>query len=234
MRRKRAQLVCQHLENISRRLLDTYRDVFRALVRGRHGIYALYRKDRLYYVGLATNLRGRLAQHLRDRHAQTWDRFSLYLTVGDKHLHEIESLLIHISNPRGNKVRPGFSRSENLLRSLRRRIKEHQTVELDKIAPVRRRKKKAKPRKAKPRKVEGRTPTLAPYVTRRFLIRLRYKGKTYQASVRKDGSIYRKGQVFTSPSSAARAVIPRHADGWHAWRYERAPGDWVTLDNLRK
>ena len=73
----RRQLVCQHLENLSRVALEKYQDIIRDYVRHRHGIYALYRKDRLYYVGLAANLRSRLTAHLRDRHAGTWDRFSI-------------------------------------------------------------------------------------------------------------------------------------------------------------
>lgn len=89
MPRRRAQLVSQHLENMSRKVLENYQGIIRQYVRGRHGVYALYRKKRLYYVGLASNLRSRLTQHLRDRHAQTWDRFSIYLTIGDEHLKEL-------------------------------------------------------------------------------------------------------------------------------------------------
>ena len=80
---KRAQLVSQHLENISHEALSKYQDVIRSYVRGRQGIYALYRKNELYYVGLAGNLRSRLRSHLRDRHKKLWDRFSVYLTIGD-------------------------------------------------------------------------------------------------------------------------------------------------------
>ena len=39
---KRAQLVSQHLENISHEALSKYQDVIRSYVRGRQGIYALY------------------------------------------------------------------------------------------------------------------------------------------------------------------------------------------------
>ena len=39
------------------------------IMKGYSGIYALYRKERLYYVGLTTNLLGRINQHLKDRHA---------------------------------------------------------------------------------------------------------------------------------------------------------------------
>ncbi len=42
MLRRRA-LLCQHLEHISRSALEKHQQVVRELIRGRHGIYALYR-----------------------------------------------------------------------------------------------------------------------------------------------------------------------------------------------
>ena len=58
--RRREALVHQHLENISRELLEQHPDVVQDFIGRNTGIYALYRRDRLYYVGLATALRGRL------------------------------------------------------------------------------------------------------------------------------------------------------------------------------
>ena len=46
---RQTQLVSQHLENISHEALSKYQDVIRSYVRGRQGIYVLYRKDQLYY-----------------------------------------------------------------------------------------------------------------------------------------------------------------------------------------
>jgi integrase len=132
---REGQLVCQHLENVSRDVLQHYSEIIRTFVRGRHGIYALYRKNRLYYVGLATNLRARINQHLRDRHAETWDHFSLYLTVGHQHLREIECLLVRIGRPRGNRTKPQFLRSENLRPGLRRQVSECQRRELKELFP---------------------------------------------------------------------------------------------------
>ena len=98
-------LVCQYLENISRKALEKYQDIIKKYVRDRHGVYALYRKNKLYYVGLASNLRSRLRHHLRDRHADAWDSFSVYLTIGGQHLHELETLLLRIIDRKGNKQR---------------------------------------------------------------------------------------------------------------------------------
>lgn len=51
---------------------------------------------------------------------------------------------------------------------------------------------------------------------------------------RAQGQIGLQGKIFTSPSIAARAVTKREMNGWVTWQYERAPGDWVILDELRK
>jgi excinuclease UvrABC nuclease subunit len=108
MRADKGQLVSQHLENISRTALEKYQTILKDYVKGRHGVYALYRKGHLYYVGLASNLRNRLKTHLKDRHAQTWDSFSVYLTINDSHLHELETLILKIASPKGNKQSGNF------------------------------------------------------------------------------------------------------------------------------
>jgi len=244
MKTKMTHLVCQHLENISREALEKYPEILRSYVRQRHGIYALYNKNRLYYVGLARNLRSRLSHHLRDRHAETWDRFSVYLTIGDQHLHEIESLLLRIASPKGNRVGGRFIRSENLKPSFSRQIKEAQRKEWKVIMEPVERKKTIESQVSAPEK--GRTPVLAKYIKKmkRFHIRMNYMGKRYIAHVRRDGTITFaadraeakrfRGKIFTSPSLAAEEVRKRNSNGWLWWRYERAPGDWVLLDELRK
>jgi hypothetical protein len=84
---KQKALVSQHLENISRQALEKYQNIIRRYVRRRQGVYALYRRKKLYYVGLASNLRSpRLVHHLKDHHGDSWDRFSVYFTIGDTHL----------------------------------------------------------------------------------------------------------------------------------------------------
>src|SRR3974377_2033648 len=96
---KSPQLVCQHLENISRDALEKYQDIVRRYVLHRQGVYALYRRGKLYYVGLSSDLRCRLNKHLKDRHEHSWDRFSVYLTIGSRHLRELESLLLRVFKP---------------------------------------------------------------------------------------------------------------------------------------
>ncbi len=126
-------LVSQFLEKFSRTVLEKYQGIIREFVARRHGVYALYRRDRLYYVGLASNLRSRLRHHLKDRHGQSWDRFSVYLTIGDSHIKELESLVLRIVSPPGNKLVGKFGKAENLRTRLGRAIREHQRRELGEI-----------------------------------------------------------------------------------------------------
>jgi GIY-YIG catalytic domain. len=96
-------------------------------------VYALYNDNKLYYVGLASNLNSRLKHHLNDRHANTWDRFSVYLTQGDEHLREIEALLLRISSPKGNRQAGKLRASENLAARLKADFRELQKREVEGI-----------------------------------------------------------------------------------------------------
>ncbi len=241
MRNSKGQLVCQHLENISRKLIEDYPGVIREFVRGRHGIYALYRKNHLYYVGLASNLPSRLKHHLRDRHSETWDRFSIYLTLSDAHLRELESLVLKIASPKGNVQAGKFIRSQNLRKTIYRRIQDIQRKERGDLFGE---DILTEPPKKKSKIVDKELGILAPYIKKRVHIRFRYKNQLYIAHIRKDGWISFdarsaeyvrfKGKRFKSPSGAGQAVTKRTTDGWRCWKYERSPGEWVILDELRK
>ena len=229
---RRAQLVCQHLENISRDALKKHQVIIRQYVRGRQGVYALYRKGKLYYVGLATNLRNRLKHHLRDRHGHSWDRFSVYLTIGDHHLRELEALILRVVKPKGNKQKGKFAKSEDLRRRFRNAVKRRVLADLEDIfedgfAGL------------MPDQTEGlsagRRPVLAKYISSPMILKARYKGETITARARRNGSIRMAGKIYTSPSVAgARACKRRSCNGWKFWKYERAPGDWVLLNELRR
>lgn len=239
MAERRSALVTQHLENISREGLERYQSILYAYIKNRQGIYALFRRGKLYYVGLASNLRGRLRAHLRDKHADSWDRFSVYLTIGDDHMKELESLLLRIVRPTGNKVTGKFAKSESLLPRLKRdlrRLHEEETKRLfvgkAKRSLATRRATTTKPKKSK---ATGKRPILALYKDRPTKLKARFKNKTCYARVRKDGAIAFKGKVYNSPSLAGAAAVERRTcNGWTFWTYERSPGDWVSLGELRK
>jgi hypothetical protein len=232
LKHRRSSLVCQHLENISRDVLEKYQANIRDYVRLRHGVYALYRRGKLYYVGLAGNLRSRLKTHLKDRHGESWDRFSVYLTIGDSHMKELESLILRMVKPAGNRMAGKFARSEDLRKALARDIRKRLRTEVSDLFG--RRKVPDNGPKIAPRRKKGRTPVLAPYVRQRLKLLARHRGKRVIARVRRDGTIRYGGKLFTSPSLAAVAACHRPMNGWTFWTYERAPGDWVSLNELRK
>jgi hypothetical protein len=229
---KRNSLVCQHLENVSRDLLEQNQEIVREYVRHRQGIYALYRRGKIYYVGLASNLRTRLAHHLKDRHRESWDRFSVYITIGVSHMRELESLILRIVKPPGNKQKGKFAKSEDLYR----RFKQDWYAEMDiRFSDLSGKQARLEPRKQKVTKTDGRKPVLSQYSNVPTTLRARYKGKTLFAYVRKTGLIFFDKRHFTSPSVAGQHATKRPTcNGWTFWQYQRAPGDWVALDNLRK
>jgi hypothetical protein len=228
---RQTQLVSQHLENISHEALSKYQDVIRSYVRGRQGIYALYRKDELYYVGLAKTLRSRLRHHLRDRHRKLWDRFSVYLTIGDSHLKELESLILRTIKPPGNHQSGKFIKSENLRGRLSRELRARQRQEINWVigrstSPV--------PKRRSQKVVTKGGPVLAAYFNESTKLRATYRNQLVRARVRRNGLIRYKTKDYNSPSLAGSAVVKRPCNGWTFWKYERGPGDWVFLNELRR
>jgi hypothetical protein len=228
--KSKGQLVCQHLENISRDALEKHQEIIRNYVKGKHGIYALFRKGRLSYVGLASDLRNRLKTHLHDHHAETWDRFSIYLTVNSEHLRDLEALVIKIATPAGNKKPGTFSKSQNINRQFETDMKNKQHIEMDHLFG---RKPKSPSLPKKKVSVTRKESGLAAYVKLPLKIRMTYKGKLYKATVKKDGTIFYKRNIYNSPSMAAVAIKGRASNGWVNWKYQNSSSEWVLIDTLR-
>ena len=228
---KRSPLVCQHLENISRDALERYQDVIRGYVRYRQGVYALYRKDKLYYVGLARNLRMRLSHHLRNRHGESWDRFSVYLTIGDRHLRELEALILRIVKPKGNTQKGKFARSEDIKRKFGRDMRERHRQEIWSLLGRPMKVSKTKPMISRNGKVSALVKSLN---GRALRLRRRYKGNLYKAHLKKNGKVVLNRVTYESASAAGKAICGRPVSAWKFWQCERAPGDWVKLEKLRR
>ena len=146
----------------------------------------MYRRRKLYYVGLASNLRGRLKDHLKDKHAGAWDRFSVYLTVSDGHMRELESLLLRIVEPSGNAQLGKFAKSENLARRFGRDVKAAQQRDYDRLmGRTLRRTVKVVPGSRK----NDAKPPLTGCFRRATMLWGVCKGTDYTARVRKDGTI---------------------------------------------
>lgn len=224
--------MAEHLENTSRKVLEDYKEILRDYVKGRFGIYALYRRDKLHYVGLASDLRNRLKSHLTDKHAKDWDRFSLYLTHTNEHLRELEALALRIAAPKGNLSKTKFSHAKDLRKVLRKQIEESQQDELVSLFTYvpRGRKKASGVRLMSASKTRLR---LTDVVEGRVPIRMIYKGRVHTAVIRKNGTILLAGKPYKSPSAAAKSILRRPVNGWYLWKYESAAGQWVRLMELR-
>jgi hypothetical protein len=225
------KLVIGQLEKVSGTLFEQYPAAIKSLIRGKSGVYALYKNDALYYVGLASNLMGRLKAHLRDRHNGKWNRFSVYLTVHDDHMKELESLLLRITRPRGNLQGGKFMASANLRRDLAKLIREQDDDRRASLlgGGVRRRRVRAKAKKTK-----GGRALSGAFDTGKQL-RGWYKDQEYIATLRRDGKIRLGGQLYESPSAAGKAARGRGTNGWTFWHYKDArSGDWVRLNKLKK
>ncbi len=227
-RRRREALVHQHLENVSRDLLEQHPDVVRQFIGRNAGIYALYNKEKLYYVGLATALRGRLRAHVKNRHGSSWDRFSIYLTIKDQHLREIEALLLRIANPIGAKQRGKLAQSKDMRRGIARAIRDKQYSEVSSLFG----------RETTPvqnlQRADGVDSELHRLLPQGGRLRGTLKGKIFRARVQPNGKIRYNGEFYKSLSVAASAAVKRPTNGWWFWQVERGRRNWVRLNKIRR
>jgi hypothetical protein len=120
----RGLLVRAYAENISAKLLEQHGDTVKLVIGRKRGVYVLSKDGKPYYIGLASKLPSRLSHHLKDRHAGNWDRFNFYAIRSKKYIKDLESILIRVAQPEGNRQRGGFGKDKNLRRTLRKEIIE--------------------------------------------------------------------------------------------------------------
>jgi len=232
---KTRPIVAGHLEKISASVFDDYSKVITDLIRGHQGIYALYKKDRLYYVGLATNLKGRIKAHNDDKHKGKWTRFSLYIIRKEEHIKEIESLVLRIAYPKGNSVKGKLKQSKDLRPLLKNKLVEEWERQLDGIIGGRKKLTgKSADRKIKASKAGRPLKGLLKGYQRIYCT---YKGKNHRAKVLPNGvvELMPSKKRFDSPSMAGMAVIKKKTiNGWKLWKYKNENGELVYIDALRK
>ena len=95
------------------------------MLQGQSGVYVLYKNNVPHYVGKASSLASRVRHHLKDRLKGEWDAFSVYVVRGDRHVKDVESLLLRIIKPKGARVSGRFRGAENLKKSLLPRLKRY-------------------------------------------------------------------------------------------------------------
>ena len=223
-------IVREFVERISGRILEDYRRIIAEMIKGHAGVYALYKNDRLYYVGLANNLMGRVNHHLKDRHQGKWDRFSVYLTTESYYIRPLEALVLRIVDVDGNRVKGRLAGARDLIRPLARQITE---FERDKTAGLLGTQAIRRRRLRKTRDTRGSLP-LKGLLDRRLSLKGWYKGKEYSASLRRDGQIQYQRKLYDSPTAPARKIFRRSVNGWLFWHYKAGPKNWVPLADLKR
>lgn len=118
----RGILLRGYLEGVPSESFEVIAESIAKLTRGKPGIYALYKDDKLYYVGLAKSLRSRVKRHTKDRHSEKWNKFSVYVIEKVRYLKDMETLILRISKPRGNAVRGRLPRQYRLNKILEQEI----------------------------------------------------------------------------------------------------------------
>jgi hypothetical protein len=227
--KKHSTILGQFVEDISGRIMESYPATVRKMIHGRSGVYVLYRRERLYYVGLASNLRSRLKGHLKDRHRGLWDRFSVYLTNDAAHIRELEALLLRISKPTGNRVKGRLKGATSLYSTLSREmalIDERRRANLlgGSVAKRLRRRQASSARGAE---------ALASIADRRLQLRGIHKDRRFRATLRRDGTVGFNGRVYDSPTAAARTAVGRSVNGWWFWHFKQGT-KWVRLASLKR
>lgn len=234
---RRRPIVTGYLEKVSSSIFDKHRKIIAEMTQGEQGLYALYRKEKLYYVGLASNLKSRLNRHVKDKHAGKWTHFSLYIIHHSDHIKELESLLLRIAYPAGNKVKGKLRRSANMLPSLKRRTKAAALAEWKSNFGVAAKEKKlatkSKAQKTAWQTRKGQRPCkgLFPKTVRIYAT---YKRQDYKAVLRPSGSIKFDGVNYDSPSAAGSVVRGGKAtNGWAFWKVKQGES-LVKLREFRK
>lgn len=223
-------IITSYLEKISSKVFEDYHPEITKLVGKHHGVYALYKKNRLYYVGLATNLRSRVKHHLKDRHSNKWDHFSIYLIHHEEHLRELEALILHIAEPKGNKQRGKLLRSRNFINELRNMMIERNNARVISILGGKTKAIKNK-RNDKKNVNKFQLHDLLPIGTNLFS---KYKGVENVATIEENGKIKIQNKYFNSPSLSAYLITQRPTNGWTFWKYRDSNGRLVFIDTLRK
>ncbi len=202
-------IITKKLQNVNVAALKQLPFILTDLLGSQSGIYALYKKGNLYYIGKAVDLHRRLVQHLKDHHQRKWDTFSLFVVQNRSHIGDLESLLITICEPKGNKSHPR-SRAQDLRKDFLTRIDKYHAQERALIL------------NSKPCKVK-KTIDL-------FHV---YKGRKYLAVYNcLDRSVRYNKTVYPSPSAAGYAVTGRSCNGLIFWQGKDKKGTPVPLKKL--
>ena len=123
MKKKHSNILIAQTKKYPIRDLNKYRKIFTSYFKNRPGLYILYKGNTLYYIGRASSLHNRTKTHLENKHKKKWNKFKFFIAKSNKHNEDIESCLISIIKPKGNKKQGReFKHSKTLQDSLKERM----------------------------------------------------------------------------------------------------------------
>jgi len=96
------------------------------IMKGFSGIYALYKNEKPYYIGLTKDLHRRMKRHLSDKHAGKWDKFVIFKIKKVRYLKDIETLIVNIIKTKGNRVKGKVPKDSDLNYVIKEIFKEKQ------------------------------------------------------------------------------------------------------------
>ncbi|TSC77648.1 MAG: hypothetical protein G01um101424_271 [Parcubacteria group bacterium Gr01-1014_24] len=124
---EKGSLVKGYLEKKDRKGFELLLPRYREVIGDSSGIYALYKRKKLYYVGIAQNLLGRVEHHTRGKHKNRWDKVSFFVIDKHRYSKDIETIILRIAEPRGNGTRGKFEKHYELqdkLHKIQREMKD--------------------------------------------------------------------------------------------------------------
>ena len=204
------------------------------------GIYALYdKRDKLYYVGRASDLKGRLDQHLKhNKHSGKWDYFSVYLTKKKNIEVELEAIVLSFlwekMKPKGNTQKPKVKK-DNKMRT--RIINEINKINEKMFGKKASKSSQSKKPNLKPKNPKNKVLKLKGFVQKNKPLKaeLKKSNKVFLATLLPSGEIEYQGKKYSSPSKAAQiAKNTKSENGWTVWKIQDRFNKWVTLKEFTK
>jgi hypothetical protein len=98
------------------------------LMKGYSGIYALYNGKKLYRIGLTSDLLSRVKTYFKPPHKGKWNQFAIFRIGKAAYLRDIETVILGITDPPGNKVKGRVPKDVDINRLLIKILKDHESL----------------------------------------------------------------------------------------------------------
>ncbi len=228
-----------------------YKKIRKDIFKNKYGIYALFDKKGIYYVGRG-DVECRLKDHLtRNRHSEKWDYFSVYFTATTEMATALEAIILSIYSPKGNKQSSKVEKVVKNKEKMKRKVEKQMKEIDDEHRQFRKPGISAKNKKGKGNRAnkgvrvvvsQGMTQRrfqLKDFFSNGFLrgpqtLKAEYKAKPFYAVLLPSGEIEYQGKKYSSPSHAAMvAKRSKSENGWNVWKIQNSSNKWITLNLLK-